>query len=137
MTLRSGRLALAGALCASLLAAAPAGAAAPLVASGAFARTAPFIDGSIYEFECDAAAPGATSTRIDSCVVSNGVSSFGASGGTSAAEAAVADGSYIEPSYNWKLCWTASATYPDGSTKTTSGCTGSSSLASSGSSQAA
>jgi hypothetical protein len=67
--------------CAALVAAAPASAApAPIVAGGSFARTVPFIDGSIYEFECHAAAPGATSTRITSCVLSDGVENLPATG---------------------------------------------------------
>jgi hypothetical protein len=119
--------------CAALVAAAPASAApAPIVAGGSFARTVPFIDGSIYEFECHAAAPGATSTRITSCVLSDGVENLPATGLTSQSEAAVATGSYSLDSYQWKLCWTASATYSDGSTQTTSGCSGTSSLASAG-----
>jgi hypothetical protein len=130
MTVRCARAGVLAALCTSILAAAPAQAApAPIAATGSFVRTAPFIDGSIYEFECDAAAPGATVTRIDSCVLSDGVEHLPAPAVSSTGAAAVTTGSYVLDSYQWQLCWTASATYADGSTQSTSGCTSTSSLA--------
>jgi hypothetical protein len=133
MTVGPARMGLLAALCTSILAAAPAHASpAPVVATGSFARTAPFIDGSIYEFECDAAAPGATVTRIDSCVLSDGVEHLSAPAVSSTGSAAVTTGSYVLDSYQWQLCWTASATYSDGSTQSTSGCTATSSLAGAG-----
>jgi hypothetical protein len=128
--LRAGVLA---ALCLPILAAAPAHAApAPIVATGSFARTAPFIDGSIYVFECDATAPAASVTRIDSCVLSDGVEHLTAPPTASTGPAAETDASYSLDSYRWTLCWTASASYPDGSTQSTSGCTPASSLAAAG-----
>jgi hypothetical protein len=41
----------------ALAAAAPAAASAAVIAGGSFARTAPFIDGTLYAFECHAAGP--------------------------------------------------------------------------------
>jgi hypothetical protein len=118
---------------ATSIAAGPAHAApAPLVSSGSFARTVPFIDGSIYEFECDAAAPGAVVTRVDSCTLTDGVSTLTAPAVSSQGPAAATTGSYSLDSYQWKLCWTASASYSDGSTQSTSGCTAASSLAGAG-----
>jgi hypothetical protein len=133
MPIRPLRTAALAAIATSIAAAAPAQAApAPIVASGAFARTVPFIDGSIYEFECDAAAPGAVTTRIDSCTLSDGVENLTAPPVSSQGEAAATTGSYSLDSYQWKLCWTASASYSDGSTQSTSGCTSTSSLAGAG-----
>jgi hypothetical protein len=130
MTVRRTRACVLAALCTSILAAAPAHAApVPIVATGSFARTVPFIDGSIYVFECDASAPGASVTRIDSCVLSDGVEHLTAPPVTQNGPAAQTTGAYSLDSYQWQLCWTASATYPDGSTQSASGCTGTSSLA--------
>ena len=116
-------------LCTSILAglaAAPAGAApTPMTATGEYARTAPFIDGTIYDIQCGAAAPGAVTTRIDSCkLIDPRGSGYGAP--AVASDGATANTSYLVaiPTYQWHLCWTASATYGDGSSQSTTGCTG-------------
>jgi hypothetical protein len=132
MPIRPLRVAAAAIATASIAAGAAQAAPAPLVGSGAFARTAPFIDGSIYEFGCDAAAPGALVTRIDSCTLSDGVSTLTAPPVSSQGPAAATTGSYSLDSYQWTLCWTASASYSDGTTQSTSGCTAPSSLAGAG-----
>src|SRR5690349_19269917 len=107
------------------LAAGPAGAASPLVAGGSFVRTVPFIDGSIYAFECHAAAPGAVSTTVSSCtmVTSAGVNEAGAPAVTSSGSVAQTHDAVSMSVFTYHLCWTASAKFSDGSTQTASGCT--------------
>jgi hypothetical protein len=121
-------------LAAATVCAAPAGAApAPMVAGASFARTVPFIDGTIYAFECHAAAPGATSTTISSCALSDGLHTIAAPPTTSAGPAAVTTQAVATtPVSQWKVCWTAGAAYADGTTQSTSGCTTASSLAGAG-----
>ena len=118
------------ALAAAAVAAAPASAAtAPMAAGGSFARTAPFIDGSIYAFECHASAPGALSTTISSCAL-NSVSAPPSTqpGPVAATSGAVSSNTAL----TYKVCWTAGATYADGSSQSTSGCSTSSSVAGTG-----
>jgi hypothetical protein len=116
------------------LVAAPAGAAtAPLTSGASFARTVPFIDGTIYAFECHAAAPDATTTAIGSCVVTDGFHNIAAPPRTSSGSVATTDSAVATtPLSEWKVCWTARADYADGSSQSKSGCTTSSSLAGAG-----
>ena len=115
------------------LAAPAAGAAnAPLVAGGSFAQTVPFIDGTIYPFECHAFAAGATTTAINSCVLSNGISSYAASPVTSAGPFAITSADTIVDVAPYQLCWKATATYADATTQTTSGCTAASAVGGTG-----
>ena len=103
-----------------------------LVGGGSFARTAPFIDGVIYLYECHAAAPGALTTRVDSCTISS-------SRGTSSAPSASSPGPFAatnagivwDPSPN-QVCWKVSATFADGTTQSKSGCTTTSDVAGAG-----
>ena len=107
------------------VAAAPASAApAPLVVSGQYARTAPFIDGTIYSIECDAVAPGAITTRIDSCKLAD-PSGLGYSAPAVSSQGPTARTNTLVaiPTYQWRLCWSGSATYADGSTQSAGGCT--------------
>ena len=107
----------------------PAAAAGPIVAGGSFVRTVPFIDGYIYSFECHAAAPGAVSTTISSCALN----SIGAPPVTMAGPfAATREAVSTNPSLVYKVCWTASARYADGTTSSASGCSTSSSIAGAG-----
>jgi len=125
-------LSLRAALLAAVVAAvsaAPAAAAGPIVAGGSFVRTAPFIDGYIYSFECHATAPGAVATTISSCALN----SIGAPPVTMAGPvAATREAVSTNPSLVYKVCWTASASYADGTTSSTSGCSPSSSIAGAG-----
>jgi hypothetical protein len=116
------------------VAAAPAGAApAPLVAGGSFARTVPLIDGTVYAFECRAAAPGAASTTISACTLTDGLHNIAAPAATSLGQAAVTTQSVATtPLSQWRVCWTASSTYADGTSQSTSGCTAASSIAGAG-----
>lgn len=129
------RLAVPLALVGAAVAAAPASAAtAPMAAGGSFARTAPFIDGSIYAYECHAVAPGALSTTISSCTLkaSDG-GSIPAAPSTSPGPVAATSGAVSSNvSLTYQVCWTASATYADGSSQSTSGCSSSSSIAGTG-----
>jgi hypothetical protein len=113
------------------VAAAPADAApAPIVAGGSFAQTVPFIDGTVYAFECHAAAPGAASTTISACTLTDGLHDIAAPPATSLGGAAVTtEGVATTPLSQWRVCWTASSTYADGTSKSTSGCTAASSIA--------
>jgi hypothetical protein len=121
------------AVAAGLVAAAPASAApAPIVAGGSFVRTAPFIDGYIMFWECHAAAPGAVSTTIGSCALKAGVSSYEAGPVTQSGPAATTSGSVVRSAPSFQVCWTASATYGDGSTQNTSGCSSSGAIAGAG-----
>jgi hypothetical protein len=99
---------------------------APIIGGGSFARTVPFIDGSIYAFECHAAAPGAASTSVNSCLLGSiaapPVTSQGPVATTSQAVS-------TNPAWSYRLCWTVSARYGDGTAQTTSGCTAASSIA--------
>jgi hypothetical protein len=116
------------------VAAVPAGAApAPLVAGGSFARTVPFIDGTLYAFECHAGAPGAAATTISACTLSDGLHTIAAPAATSLGQAAVTTESVATtPLSQWRVCWTASSTYADGTSQSTSGCTAASSIAGAG-----
>jgi hypothetical protein len=107
------------------LTAGPASAAtAPLTATGQYVRTSPFIDGTLYDIQCSAAAPGAVTTRIDSCkLINQWNQSYDAPPVTEEGSLAHTYYLVVIPTYQWKLCWTASATYGDGSTKATGGCT--------------
>ena len=119
----------------ALLAAGAAGAAdAPITAGGSFVQTVPFIDGTLYTFECHAAAPEASSTTISSCTMSDGLHNIAAPPSTSVGGQAATTSEAVAttPLSQWKVCWTASATYSDGSGQSTSGCTNASSLAGAG-----
>ena len=120
------------ALVAGLLAAAPSEAAAPIVAGGAFARTAPFIDGYIVPFECHAVAAGAVSTTISSCVLKAGGSSIAAPPVTSTGPFAATNEAVARTASSYQVCWTAGATYTDGTTQSTSGCSLASPIAGAG-----
>ena len=122
------------ALAATALGSSPAGAApAPIAAGASFARTAPFIDGTVYAFECHAAAPGATSTTISSCALTDGLHTITAPAATSAGPAATtAQAVATTPLSQWQVCWTAGASYADGTGSSTTGCTSASSLAGAG-----
>jgi hypothetical protein len=120
------------ALAAGAIAAVPptsaAAATTPIVAGGSFARTVPFIDGYIYVFECHAVAPGALSTTISACYgpsTAPAVTSPGPAASTNGAVSA-------NPYSTYQVCWTASAQYADGTTRSTSGCSTSSRLAGAG-----
>ncbi|MDX6665970.1 MAG: hypothetical protein QOG68_2176, partial [Solirubrobacteraceae bacterium] len=80
-----------------------------------------FIDGYIYEWECHAAAPGAASVTISSCVLA-ARDTIGAPPVTSQGPVAATDLGASEDTANGRLCWTASARYSDGTTQSTSGC---------------
>jgi hypothetical protein len=103
-------------------------AAAPIVGGASFAQTAPFIDGTIYAFECHASAPGAVSTSIVSCALN----SYGAPASTSSGPVASTSAAIAVPVTTYRVCWTASARYSDGTSQSTSGCTISSSVAGAG-----
>jgi hypothetical protein len=124
---RPRQAAVLGALTAALaaLAAAPAVAApAPIAATGEYVRTAPFIDGTIYEIRCSAVAPAAVTTRIDSCRLTGpGGTGYSAPATSSSGSFATTDLLASIPTYDWQLCWTASATYADGTGASTTGCT--------------
>ena|SRR5438309_2229874 len=134
MDVRRLRLPVLLALSVSAFAAAPADAAnPPIVAGGSFARTVPFIDGSIYAFECHAAAAGAVSTTISSCTLNSIDGAVGAPPVTQQGPAAETSGAVsTNVSLTYQVCWTASARYLDGSTQTTTGCSTSSSIAGAG-----
>ena len=137
MKLRRSRSAVAlGTLAAALAAlpAAPAIAApAPIAATGAFVRTAPFIDGTLYEIRCSAVAPGAVTTRIDSCRLTGpGGTGYSAPATSASGSVATTDLLVSIPTYDWQLCWTAGATYVDGTSGSTSGCTAASPYAGAG-----
>jgi hypothetical protein len=119
------------ALTAGAFAAAPAQAApAPVVGSGSFAKTIPFIDGDIYAFECHAVAPGAVSTSVNSCTLGP----VAAPPATQAGEvAATAQGVSQDPRQT-QVCWTVSATYADGTSQSSSGCSTTSDTAGAGAS---
>jgi hypothetical protein len=133
MTVRSAALAV---LIAGAISALPAGAASaastPIVGGGSFARTVPFIDGYIYAFECHVAAPGAVSTSVNSCVLTNGTSSIAAPPSTSSGSFAQTNEAVSIDTATFKVCWTGSASYSDGSSQSTSGCTTSSPFAGAG-----
>jgi hypothetical protein len=131
MTASRNRAAALLAVAAALACAAPAAAAPdPLVAGGSFARTVPFIDGTVHAFECHAAAPGATSTTVSSCVLTDGLHSIAAPASSSSGPVAATDEAVAtSPLSEWRVCWTASAAYGDGTSQSTSGCTIASSVA--------
>ena len=85
-------------------------------------------DGTIYAFECHATAPGAVSTSIDSC----SLNSYGASPSTSSGPVASTSAAIAVPVTTYRVCWTASARYSDGTSQSTSGCTISSSVGGAG-----
>ena len=93
-----------------------------------FARTAPFIDGTIYAFECHAAAPRAVSTSVDSC----SLNSYAAPPSTSSGPFASANEAVSVPVATYRVCWSVSPRYSDGTSQSTTGCTTSSSLAGAG-----
>jgi hypothetical protein len=133
MNVRRARSTALVALTAAVVTAVPTSAAsaatAPIVGGGSFARTIPFIDGSIYAFECHAAAPGAASTTVDSCLLG----SIAAPPATSQGPVASTNQAVsTNPAWSYRLCWMVSARYADGSTQTTSGCTAASSIAGAG-----
>jgi hypothetical protein len=101
---------------------------APLVGGASFARTIPFIDGTIYAFECHASAPGAVSTSIDSCTMGQ----YAAPASTSSGSVATTNEAVSVPVATYNVCWTASARYSDGTSQSTSGCTISSSVGGAG-----
>lgn len=115
------------------LVASPADAAATVVASGSFAQTAPFIDGTLVTFECSVAAPGAQSTSIDSCTLVNSqYVAASAPPASSQTAATVTDETVAVPVTTYHVCWTATAHNADGTSTTTSGCTAPSSLVGAG-----
>src|SRR5919201_1337138 len=77
---------------------------APIVAGASFARTIPFIDGTIYAFECHAAAAGAVSTTIDSCSLNN----YAAPASASSGPFATTNEAVAVPVATYQVCWTAS-----------------------------
>lgn len=104
----------------------------PIVGGGSFARTIPFIDGSIVAYECHAAAPGAVSTTVSSCVLNSVFGPVPASPSTSPGPAAATSGAVSLDPATYQVCWTVSAQYIDGSTQSSSGCTTSGPLAGAG-----
>jgi hypothetical protein len=105
---------------------------APLTGGGSFVRTAPFIDGWIYAFECHALAPGAQTTTVESCSMSPR-GPITAPRSTAGGPFAVTSGSVsTDPATAYTLCWTVSATYAGGATQSAGGCTAASSIAAAG-----
>jgi hypothetical protein len=137
MNARRSRAAALAALIAAAVAAtaavpAASAAPAPIVGGGSFARTIPFIDGNIVEFECHAAAPGALSTTVSSCVLNSVFGPVAAPESTSPGPAAAtSQGVSLAPA-NYQVCWTVSAGYSDGSTQASSGCSSSGTLVGAG-----
>jgi hypothetical protein len=109
---------------------------APIVGGGSFARTVPFIDGWIYAFECHAAAPGAVSTSVDSCVLYYAYPAGSAPASTSTGPVASTSGAVsTNPADLYRICWSVSARYSDSTSRSTSGCSSpSSSIAGAGAS---
>ena len=120
------RILTSAAVAACLAAAAPAAASAAITAGGSFARTAPFIDGTIYVFECHAAAPGAV--QITSCTMTDGLHTHSAPG-ASGTGFAFTDSAVSTSNGPWRVCWTAT-----GGGSTTSGCSTTSEFAGAGAS---
>lgn len=119
------------ALTLGVLGAGPASAATtPLVGSGAFARTIPFIDGYLYQYACAAHAPGAVSTSVDSCTFG----STGAPPATTQGPTAFTTGGVSRASSPANVCWTVSARYADGTSQIKSGCSTMSAIAGAGAS---
>ena len=104
----------------------------PIVGGGSFARTIPFIDGSIVAYECHAAAPGAVSTTVNSCVLNSVFGPDAAPPSTSPGPAAATSGAVSLDPATYQVCWTVSAKYVDGSTQSTSGCSTSGGLVGAG-----
>lgn len=104
----------------------------PIVGGGSFARTVPFIDGSIVAYECHAAAPGAVSTTVNSCVLNSVFGPVAAAPSTSPGPAAATSGAVSLDPATYQVCWTVSARYADGSTQSSSGCTTSGTLVGAG-----
>ena len=89
-----------------------------IAASGNY--TGVIANGLTVAFECHAAASGAVSVAINSCGITTGGGAPSiALPGTAAATA----GTTNVPFAPFQLCWTATATFVDTATKTTSGCT--------------
>ena len=86
-----------------------------------FVRTIPFIDGYIYAYECHAIAPGATTITISHCSTDSIDDPPIAS--ESVAGARITVGGVARDTQPTQVCWTASATYADGTSQMTSGCT--------------
>jgi hypothetical protein len=104
-----------------------------MVGGGSFARTIPFIDGSIYAYECHAFAPGAASTSVDSCNLMYLYTAGSAPPATSNGPVAATYGAVsTNPANVYRVCWTVSARYPDSSTQSKSGCSTSSNIAGAG-----
>jgi hypothetical protein len=100
----------------------------PLVGSGAFARTVPFIDGYLYAYACHANAPGAISTSVVNCKLG----SVAAPPATAPGPAAFTYGGVSQASSPTSVCWTVSARYTDGTTQTKNGCSTVSAIAGAG-----
>ena len=63
-------------------------------------------------------------TRIDSCRLSDPSGlGYSAPAASSQGQTARTNELVAIPTYQWRLCWSGSATYADGSTQSTSGCT--------------
>jgi hypothetical protein len=105
---------------------------APIVGGGSFARTIPFIDGNIVAFECHAAAPGAVSTTVSSCVLNSAYGPVPAPASTSTGPAAVTSQSVSIAAATYQVCWTVSTRYSDGSSQAGTGCTSSGTLVGAG-----
>jgi hypothetical protein len=115
------------------LSSSPASAALTLVGNGAFVQTAPFIDGTLVTFGCSVAAPGATSTSIDSCTLVNSqYVAASAPAASSQTAATVTDETVAVPVTTYQVCWTATAHEADGTSVSASGCTAPSNLAGGG-----
>jgi hypothetical protein len=120
----------------SVLAPGAGAATTPMAGGGSFTRTIPFIDGSIYAFECHAAAPGAVSTSVDRCVLYYAYPAGSAPASTSTGPVASTSGAVsTNPADLYRICWSVSARYSDGSSRSTGGCSApSSSIAGAGAS---
>jgi hypothetical protein len=134
MTSRQVRSALLIAVCAAVAGpVSSASAAGPMVGGGSFAQTVPFIDGTLYAFECHVAAPGAVSTTVSSCDLRGPTySAAGAPATTSNGPVTTTHQAVSTRVQPYHLCWTVSARYSDGTTQTKSGCTNTSSVAGAG-----
>jgi hypothetical protein len=124
--------ALAAAIAVAVPATTAAAATTPIVGGGSFARTIPFIDGSIVAYECHAAAPGAVSTTVNSCVLNSVFGPVPAPPSTSPGPAAATSGAVSLDPATYQVCWTVSAQYVDGSTQSSSGCSTSGTLVGAG-----
>jgi hypothetical protein len=95
-----------------------AGVQGPVTGSGNY--TGVILNGLTVVYECNVEAPGAVSVAITRCkLTSSTTNSTIALPGSAAANA----GTVNVPFEPFQLCWTARATYVDASTKSTTGCT--------------